>query len=29
MGSENLMSKRWLIAMSGVVMMTILGTVYA
>jgi OFA family oxalate/formate antiporter-like MFS transporter len=29
MSSENLMSKRWLIALSGVIMMTILGTVYA
>lgn len=29
MSNENLMSKRWLIAMAGVVIMTILGTVYA
>jgi len=27
--NENLMSKRWLIAASGVVIMTLLGTVYA
>ena len=29
MSNENLMSKRWLIAASGVVIMTLLGTVYA
>jgi len=29
MSNENLMSKRWLIAVSGVIIMTILGTVYA
>jgi len=29
MSNENLMSKRWLIAAAGVVIMTVLGTVYA
>lgn len=29
MSNENLMSKRWLIAIAGVVIMTVLGTVYA
>ncbi len=29
MSNENLMSKRWLIAISGVIIMTLLGTVYA
>ena len=29
MSNENLMSKRWLIAMAGIVIMTLLGTVYA
>lgn len=29
MGTENLMTKRWLIAAAGVIIMTVLGTVYA
>lgn len=29
MSNENLMSKRWLIAIAGIVIMTVLGTVYA
>jgi OFA family oxalate/formate antiporter-like MFS transporter len=29
MSTENLMSKRWLIAIAGIVIMTLLGTVYA
>ncbi len=29
MSNENLMSKRWLIAIAGIVIMTLLGTVYA